>query len=1293
MIESDSSSDEEDVPNLDTPDLGSASISSSTQNVATSNFKPEYNSSISSNSKGQKNPSLDNVSIGSSGSPKLPRMVMGGRARNPKNNEIGNSFSSLQNLQESNQNGEYPEDTEHKRRLQLYVFVSRCIAYPFNAKQPTDMARRQSKVTKQNLMSIKDRFMSFLEGKTNIIADEAFRNAVQSYYDSFLCCDRVHKMVNSGGYSSNDFREIFKANIEKRVRSLPDIEGLSKETVLSSWMAKFDAIYRGDEDQKKTPARLAATAASELILSKEQLYEMFQTVLGVRKYEHQILFNACQLDTADEQAACIRRELHSRQKILTTLSKQNMPKFIHKNMEEIYVEEQKAMIKQLMSIHLEAFPVTKSGSEGKSGWPKIKRPPNTVISVMDVNDGDDAVLSKAVANLTFNLQVTVMEASGLGSLPHNRIVFVVMELEGDEKLQTDQAEAGRPLWETQGEWTTNQPLPLLKLRLMAEHASKLHLSDEKELATLSITPHCGISESYEWFAMVPYKGWSGDEIKLKLSIKMDKPTNVKKSGFLYAKGQSIWKVWKRRYFMLIQVSQYKFVLCSYRVKKSSPKEIMVVEGYTADFADKSEEYEGGSFLFNMVKAGDEVILAAEEDVDRLNWIYKLYTATGQSFKPALPSKMGGSALGTDQTLQKVKGDMDRALKHGLGGIVQADPFDFNQAEMFATLQRLTLLHRLNDSYTCLGWFSPGQVFVLDEYTARYGVRGCHRHLCYLTDLLERAENGIMIDPTLLHYSYAFCASHVVGNRPDGVNTVTIDEKQRFEEIKDRLKAYLANQITHFRYCFPFGRPEGALKSTLTLFERVLSKDTMMPSADPEDSDDVKEAIRTCLRNAALVNYTRLSNYAKVPDVYQDDTSAKDKLEITLQLAELCIELIQQNEEHHAEALAWYNELMMEHTEIFWSLFAVDMDDAMEIQPRDAWDSFALFQMLNNYLQMESPLRGGKFHQHLTMTFSPRVVRYIDLMESSIARSVDKGFQKETYQPVGLGCSTSEEIFWKLRSIQAFIQDLHWPDDVFAEHMMNRLKLMAADMSEACVSRVIKDMKQSLVGRSDFDYIIPTEVCVMANVICQAEEQAGILCTNETSTVEEYQYHSNINQFIQSSQTETISAIVEKLTLVLQDMLKKLARYDHGTITSKIFTLLKPKEEVAGDFFHYIVCNIREFRNSMASETYVFNLEKALWEKLCELLCAWLITRQEVPLHEYQLRVLSSILEPCRKLFEQGGLTITDLENDNYRAAYKKLQIEATMLHMNENVFEREVDEVKGYKSRIQNSSEYEEDEY
>lgn len=62
------------------------------------------------------------------------------------------------------------------------------------------------------------------------------------------------------------------------------------------------------------------------------------------------------------------------------------------------------------------------------------------------------------------------------------------------------------------------------------------------------------------------------------------------------------------------------------------------------------------------------------------------------------------------------------------------------------------------------WFSPGQIFVLDEYCARYGVRSCYRHLCYLNDMLNLAEKGIAIDPSLIHYSFAFCSSHVHGDR-------------------------------------------------------------------------------------------------------------------------------------------------------------------------------------------------------------------------------------------------------------------------------------------------------------------------------------------------------------------------------------------------------------------------------------------------------------------------------------------------------------------------------------------------
>lgn len=41
----------------------------------------------------------------------------------------------------------------------------------------------------------------------------------------------------------------------------------------------------------------------------------------------------------------------------------------------------------------------------------------------------------------------------------------------------------------------------------------------------------------------------------------------------------------------------------------------------------------------------------------------------------------------------------------------------------------------------------------------------------------------------------FCMS----NRPDGLGTVTVEEKERFEEIKERLRVLLENQITNFRY--------------------------------------------------------------------------------------------------------------------------------------------------------------------------------------------------------------------------------------------------------------------------------------------------------------------------------------------------------------------------------------------------------------------------------------------------------------------------------------------------------------
>lgn len=685
--------------------------------------------------------------------------------------------------------------------------------------------------------------------------------------------------------------------------------------------------------------------------------------------------------------------------------------------------------------------------------------------------------------------------------------------------------------------------------------------------------------------------------------------------------------------------------------------------------------EGGRAFFNAVKEGDTVIFASDDEQDRILWVQAMYRATGQSHKPVPPTQVqklnakGGNVPQLDAPISQFYAD--RAQKHGMDEFISSNPCNFDHASLFEMVQRLTLDHRLNDSYSCLGWFSPGQVFVLDEYCARNGVRGCHRHLCYLRDLLERAENGAMIDPTLLHYSFAFCASHVHGNRPDGIGTVTVEEKERFEEIKERLRVLLENQITHFRYCFPFGRPEGALKATLSLLERVLMKDIVTPVPQEE----VKAVIRKCLEQAALVNYSRLSEYAKIEENVGRLITPAKKLEDTIRLAELVIEVLQQNEEHHAEAFAWWSDLMVEHAETFLSLFAVDMDAALEVQPPDTWDSFPLFQLLNDFLRTDYNLCNGKFHRHLQDLFAPLVVRYVDLMESSIAQSIHRGFERESWEPVNNGSGTSEDLFWKLDALQTFIRDLHWPEEEFGKHLEQRLKLMASDMIESCVkrTRIAFEVKLQKTSRST-DFRVPQSICTMFNVMVDAKAQSTKLCSMEMG--QEHQYHSKIDELIEETVKEMITLLVAKFVTILEGVLAKLSRYDEGTLfssflsftvkaASKYVDVPKPGMDVADAYVTFVRHSQDVLRDKVNEEMYIERLFDQWYNSSMNVICTWLTDRMDLQLHIYQLKTLIRMVKKTYRDFRLQGVLDSTLNSKTYETIRNRLTVEEATASVSE----------------------------
>lgn len=204
----------------------------------------------------------------------------------------------------------------------LYLMVTRCIAYPFNAKHQLETSPLKQKLNLvrynkvcQTLQSCvdgnqfdkikSDIFLSYPEQRC--VKNRHFVLCVEEYMNLVLQRDDVSEMCRNGKFSAKELDTIFRVLAMKRLTEMnrppPGLQhyhqSVQDSEELQLWCNTFRKLVeqssRTSHGLPNSPMTPIGNGQGSAAPSQDMLYKLFQVILNVKPILHQGICRICQV--------------------------------------------------------------------------------------------------------------------------------------------------------------------------------------------------------------------------------------------------------------------------------------------------------------------------------------------------------------------------------------------------------------------------------------------------------------------------------------------------------------------------------------------------------------------------------------------------------------------------------------------------------------------------------------------------------------------------------------------------------------------------------------------------------------------------------------------------------------------------------------------------------------------------------------------------------------------------------------------------------------------------------------